>query len=204
ATVTSAPTEVSNVAAADETPSTTSASGTPVVDTNRANAGDVAQPARVEPTALDDLDLPDDLDFSRPKTLADLRRERDETVWRGETLAQEYERALVRLWDRLIAANRDAGDPFAVFADQPLNSITIGVPAAAQDIVWDARAATLDQSPQSLDVAAWKQLLNGFRNDGFRIVQTEWHHAKFDPPGDGPARSIVTMAIYGEHPERQL
>ncbi|MCA9169045.1 MAG: hypothetical protein KDB23_15330, partial [Planctomycetales bacterium] len=171
ATVTSAPTEVSNVAAG-ETPSARAASGTTVVDTNLANAGDVVTPARVEPTELDDLDLPDDLDFSRPKTLADLRRERDETVWRGETLAQEYERALVRLWDRLNAANRDVGDAFAVLADQPLNSITIGAVSSAQDIVWDARVATLDQSPQSLDVASWKQLLNGFRNDGFHIVQT--------------------------------
>ena len=43
------------------------------------------------------------------KALLEARRKLDETVYRNERLAQQYERALVHLWDRLRTS-----DPFAV------------------------------------------------------------------------------------------
>lgn len=152
---------------------------------------------------VQDLELPDLGEFSGPATLAVLRQQRDETVWRKETLAQQHERALVRLWDALIAAGRDPqGDTFAVIGAQAFQSITVAAPGVAQPIRWNATVAVCDQSPQTWSMADWQQQVTALRDAGYRIVQTEWHHAKFDEATDGRHASTVNMAIYAQHPER--
>lgn len=162
--------------------------------------GDSADAADADPA-----ELPDNLDFSRPVSLSELRRQRDETVWKNERLAQEYESALVRLWDRLIQNDeRKGGDPFAVLAAQPLGTLRVGEPGDWQSVVWNVRKAVLGERPQELDDAGWGTLLASLRERGFRIVQTEWHHARFDPQPDGSARSAINLSLYGRHEQQPL
>lgn len=149
--------------------------------------------------------LPDDLDFSRPVSLAEQRKQRDETVWKQERLAQEYERALVRMWDQLIAAGRSAsGDPWSVLASQSLKSIRVARPAGRQTVRWGIEWMALREMPEDWDTPRWAAALRDWRDAGYRIVQTEWHHAQFHLQEDGTAESVVTMAIYGDHVEQQL
>ena len=61
--------------------------------------GGDAQPPVV--ASDDDLDRP--LDENDPDGPFAKRRARNETVWKNEVVAQEYEQALVQLWDRLLA-----------------------------------------------------------------------------------------------------
>ena len=138
-------------------------------------------------------------------SLEEQRQHRDETVWKKENLAQQYEGALVHLWDQLLAAQRQSdGDCFAVLANQPLDSIKLGQAAEQQEICWDAFVAPLNRNLKRYSPDEWKALLDSLRQQGYRIVQTEWHHAKFDIDKDGNTSSTVTMAIYGEHEQQQL
>jgi hypothetical protein len=59
----------------------------------------------------------------------------------------------------------------------------------------------LDQQPETLDADGWTRRVAAVQQAGYKIVQSEWHHSRFDPPRDGPARSIVSMAIYVVHSE---
>ncbi len=153
---------------------------------------------------LQELDLPSDLDFSRPVSLAQQRQERDETIWQDEVLAQQYEAALVRLWDALLVQQRKAaGDPYQVLFKQPVRQFIVGTPGIAAAIRWGATVATLNERPVALSEAEWRQRLQGLQHAGYEIVQTEWHHAQFDPPTDGPCAARITMAIYAIHSGRR-
>ncbi len=150
-------------------------------------------------------ELPEDLDFSRPVSLADQRKERDETVWAKERLAQEYERALVRLWDQLIAAGKTPdGDPWSVFAKQSIQSIRVGHRAKSEPVRWGIEVSLVNEAPEDWDASQWAKWLMDWKDAGYRIVQTEWHHAQFHPQEDGTAESVVSMAIYGDHPDRKV
>lgn len=134
--------------------------------------------------------------------LADLRSERDNTVWQKERLAQEYERAIVSLWDRLLHEQRKgkAGNPLTVFAALTMDSIRVGSPGAAQELGWGVTTRNLDDAPTVLGQDEWKELVGTLQAAGYEIEQTEWHHATFDMDQEGVAKSTIRMAVYGTHP----
>ena len=168
------------------------------------SGGNDAQPIAIadEAGAVDDIAAANAIALEA--SLQEQRRKRDESVWKKERLAQVYEGALVNLWDQLLAEQRKpVGDMFRVFSEQPLGSIRIGKAGESQHIGWQAFVASLDQQIAVLPVPDWQALIQSVRADGYQIVQTEWHHAKFDAAADGTAKSTVNMAIYAEHPEQE-
>lgn len=135
-----------------------------------------------------------DLSAVAEKTAQELeseRRRRDETHWANEVLAQEYERFFIRLWDTL----RNSPDELSVLAQVPLDAVLVGTSGAMELDDWGVRATRYDGSGTRITSDEWREGLAEFRNKGFRIVQTEWHHSTFEPPGDGPARSVVAMVM---------
>ncbi|MEZ5327163.1 MAG: hypothetical protein R3F19_19105 [Verrucomicrobiales bacterium] len=50
----------------------------------------------------------------------------------------------------------------------------------------------------------WVQWLQARRAEGFRLVQSEWHHQKFEIGADGKVRSEVTIALHVKHESHPL
>ena len=165
--------------------------------------GSSSDPA-VSNAATDD-ELESVLNYQKPpdppsgfdKLLAD-RKQLDQTVWANEVRSHEYEATLIRLWDDLLAAGRDKkdGDKLAVLAAVPLETITVGKPAPEEKLDWDIQAWRFDKPKKQLDHQGWVALIDWARKQGFRLVQSEWHHATFRPAGDDPPSSTVTLKLH--------
>ncbi len=133
--------------------------------------------------------------------LARQREELDQSVWKNEQLAQEHEKTIVDLWDRLLTEQNkpDGGDPFAVFASVPLEAFILGKPTPAHTYDHDIQQASLSTDAKALSRQDCAALLAQLKAQGHRIVMTEWHHATFDQLPVGGSRSTWNMAIYIVH-----
>jgi len=117
----------------------------------------------------------------------------EETVWAEEVLAQEYEDTFVRLWDELRAAT----DKYAVLGAFPVGELIVGEAGAAARHSHGITRAPLDKAPKPLDASGRNDWLAGFKEAGYRIVQSEWHHRRFERnQADGRARSIVNATLH--------
>ena len=59
------------------------------------------------------------------------------------------------------------------------------------------RQATLNGEPISTDHAGYLAQLNKLEAEGWRIIQTEWHHSEFRPGKNGQApQSVVSIEIH--------
>ncbi len=134
------------------------------------------------------------------KDLAEQRAQRDRTVWQAEKLSHKYDAVFVKLWDDLLAKDKFGGDKFDVLAAVPTDSIRIGRPGepVALGLEIDKRQTT--GPGQTLTHPAWVARLNQWRDNGYRLKQSEWHHAAFTPAKDGrPAKSSVTFVLHAVH-----
>jgi hypothetical protein len=123
----------------------------------------------------------------------------DETVWADERLAQQYEQSLVLLWDALLAADRrgDRAAKVDVLAGVALEEITIGKPVRVEVLDHGIERFSLAEHSRSLDGSQWSAFVRGLAADGTQLVQSGWHHARFEPPGtDMPARSLVSIVLH--------
>ncbi len=140
--------------------------------------------------------------FERPASLEEWHAQRsqlDQTVWADERLAQEYEQSLVALWDALLAADR-RGDRAAkadVLASVALESITLGTPVAVEALDHGIERFASTEPFRSLDSSEWSTFVRELAAGGYQLVQSEWHHARFEPPQTGkPARSLVSIVLH--------
>jgi hypothetical protein len=139
---------------------------------------------------------------ARPSSLEAWRAQRtrlDETVWADEKLAQQYERSLVALWDALLAAGR-RGDPSAkveVLASLEFETLTIGTPRSVERLDHGIERFEFGLPHRTLTSREWATFLEGLASAGYRLVQSEWHHARFHPPTAGsPAHSLVAVVLH--------
>ena len=131
---------------------------------------------------------------SEPAPKADIVTERarlDKTVWAKEVEAQKHETPFVELWDKLRAAK----DPFAVFEKFPFESIVVGQPGMPSRKENSVEIFAAARAGSRMDRKQWKAWLSHWRSQGFEIVQSEWHHSKFDPDAQ-PPRSIVSFELH--------
>jgi hypothetical protein len=138
----------------------------------------------------------------RPSSLEEWRAHRsrlDEGVWANERLAREYEKTLVSLWDSLLAADR-TGDPAAkvdTLAGIRLEQITIGTPRLAVLLEHGIERLAFGEPVERLGAQEWSGRVRDLAADGSRLVQSEWHHARFEPATvDAPARSLVSIVLH--------
>jgi hypothetical protein len=132
----------------------------------------------------------------------------NETVWAKEVLAQKYEAALVRLWDELLKQDRldsgtGGGDKFAVFEDLTIGSIKIAKAVWKEKLDWDIQRYECSGDVQTLDRTGWVNLVRWAKQSGFTLVQSEWHHAAFEPADDGTADSTVSMLMHFTQPAHE-
>jgi hypothetical protein len=146
---------------------------------------------------------------SRPTSVREWEEHRsrlDETVWADETRAREHEQALVALWDALLAAKGDSHATLSVLSSLEFGTLRIGTARRVDEI--DHGISRLDFREPSRDLAPrdWAELLQGLASDGYELVQSEFHHARFSPEGAGvAARSIVNVVLHvaAESPKQQ-
>lgn len=119
------------------------------------------------------------------------RKKLDATVWSDEVTAQKYETPFVDLWDRLRASK----NKFKELANFPFETLTIGVLGnpTRHDLMIDAFRS--DNGTMTFDPAKWKSWLGKLRSSGFRLVQSEWHHSRFEADPENP-RSVVSFVLH--------
>lgn len=161
---------------------------TPPTETSAAKE-DAAADTETTPTAMID------------KTeLARRRAELDESVWKNERLAQEYEQAFVRMWDQMLEEERKAeGDPLNVLAALEFDTIRIGTPSQSVGLDWGIETIRYQGPGEELSPDTWRTRIAELRGAGYRLEMSEWHHAEFSPNEDGSAKSAITMALYATH-----
>jgi hypothetical protein len=123
----------------------------------------------------------------------------DATVWADETLAQEYERTLVSLWDALLHAGR-RGNPagkVAALSSIDFEELTVGTPRQVETLDHGIGIFELGAPRTTLAPADWAAFLEELAGAGYRLVQSKWRHARFFPPTDqSPARSQVAVVLH--------
>ena len=129
---------------------------------------------------------------SRAAILLQQRKHLDETIWKDEVLSQEYEQVFVNLWDKLRAAK----DKLTVVESFPFEQLILGKPQKPQSRDLGITVTRYSGRDKTLDKPTWQKLLSQFRQAGYEIVQTEWHHAKFYPADPSAVRSTVNMTAH--------
>jgi hypothetical protein len=139
---------------------------------------------------------------ARPSSLEAWRAQRarlDQTVWADEKLAQQYERTLVALWDALLAAGR-RGDPSAkieVLSSLEFETLAVGAPEAVERLDHGIERLEFGLPHRTLTSGEWATFLEELASTGYHLVQSEWHHARFQPSTAGsPARSQVAVVLH--------
>lgn len=131
------------------------------------------------------------------RELVVLRKHYDESVWAKEVLTQRYMQTFVRLWDGLIWR----GDKYQVLRDFAFEKLLLGQEVSEREIDWAVRVKTSAGRPREISAAHWTVMLARVRDQGFRIIESEWHHLQFEPPTDGqPVRSVIGMALHVDRP----
>ena len=116
----------------------------------------------------------------------------DKTVWSKEVMAQRYERSFTDLWDALI----QQPDKFQVLASVSFDQIELGSDPKSETLDWGIERTSFNGT-NTVSREAWPKLIDAYKQQGYKIVETEWHHSEFVPPTDStPARSIVSAVIY--------
>ena len=129
------------------------------------------------------------------EAVAELRAERDEldqTVWADEVLAQQYEQYFIQLWDDLRATD----DKHAVLERAPFDELKLGRPTTTEDHGAGVTATHYTAGGEVLGPDQWRDFLKHLKNDGYRLVQSEWHHKTFDHDVTGGARSGVDIVLH--------
>lgn len=123
------------------------------------------------------------------------RQRLDETVWREEVEAQHYEEFFVSLWDDL----RATPDPLNRLSLVSFKELLIGQPGDAVKHDWNILTTDLGEPTQTLDQIGFAQKCQELASQGYRIIQTEWHHSRFESNEQGQARSQVSVRIDAEN-----
>jgi hypothetical protein len=138
--------------------------------------------------------------LSPPASLDEWEQQRsrmDETVWGDETLAQEHEQSLVALWDALLAAQGDSAATLSVLSALDFGTLKIGTVRWIDEIDHGISRHDFGEPDHELAPRDWTELLQGFASNGYELVQSEWHHARFSPASSaGAARSIVNVVLH--------
>jgi len=139
---------------------------------------------------------------SPPQSLADWiahRQRLEETVWADEFLAQQYEKTLVALWDALLRADRNGNsdEKSEILASIDFDTLTIGTLHQIETLDHDIAVFEPRPPHTTLTRDDWAKLVEQLSNAGYRLVQSEWHHARFSPPNhDSPAQSQIEISLH--------
>jgi hypothetical protein len=127
-----------------------------------------------------------------------LREYYDRTVWADEVKAQEHELSIVAVWDQLI----QPGDKYQVLTRLDLDELMVATEPEPQNMDWGIVLTRFGGS-RTITADQWREALKTYQNEGYEIVETEFHQSEFRPPVDGkPAESVVAIVLHVIHRER--
>lgn len=152
-------------------------------------APDAAKPATESGVQPVSVNLPRTAD-----ELKAMRAKHDETIWSNEVLAQRHEKTFVDLWDNLI----HQPDPFQVLREFRFGRFLTGTTKNSESLDWSIERLKWDGPVQEIPYAEWSDWLTKWENDGYRILETEFHHSAFEPSPSG-ATSKVAYLIHATH-----
>ncbi|WP_339909037.1 CRTAC1 family protein [Symmachiella dynata] len=132
----------------------------------------------------------DEVDEGVIRQIVAKREELDQTVWSDEVTAQKYEEPFIGLWDKM----RSSKDQMNELADFTFEDLTLGMPGEPTRHDHGIDAFLCDNGTQTFDPAQWKKWLSEWKDSGLRIVQSEWHHSRFEPSEESP-RSDVSFVL---------
>ncbi len=136
-------------------------------------------------------------DRQRPslEELVRQRQELDKTIWADEVTAQQYEEPFVALWDAI----RNAADKFEPLKKFSFRELMVGSWSDSQPLELGIRVARMEEPSQRYTSPQWNVLLEELARKGYRLVECEFHHSKFFPPKNGPARSVFSSVFHVEN-----
>ncbi len=145
-------------------------------------------------------DLPPVSEIRTARGLVDMRRRHDETIWSKEVQAQLFEDTFVKLWDALIHED----DKFAVLQRFDFDRILLPTAPATEALDHQISRVKGTGEPKEYTRAGFQSLLTRYENDGYQIIETEWHHQAFQAQTKTePAVSTVSVLIHAMHPPTQ-
>lgn len=117
----------------------------------------------------------------------------DKEVWSVEVAAQKHEDRFVSLWDDL----RRSTNKIDVLKLFPFQSLKISQLHQAGHHPPDiAILKPSEESPLDLNHEAFANWAQKFQEQGFEIVQTEWHHQAFDQGTKESSKSLISMTLH--------
>jgi hypothetical protein len=128
----------------------------------------------------------------RAERMAQERVQLDETVWAAEVKAQEYEQTFVDLWDAL----RDEPDPFAVLGRFPFESLHVGAAGKVEELELGIQRTRYGAPQRTFSHNEVGEILRSLHSSGYKIVESEWHHANFEVDVGGAPRSTVSFLLH--------
>ena len=131
-------------------------------------------------------------------SLESSRAELDTTVWAKEVSAQEHEKIFVHLWDRLRAGT----EKHKILTRFPFNRLIIGRAQPAEKLE-QGILRTIYSAPEIImPRKEFVQKVNNLANQGYRLVQSEWHHSKFEQENNSSAKSTVSVVLHVKNPDQ--
>ena len=147
-----------------------------------------------------DLQLVEPSNEQKKQALLEQRRQLDRQVWGSEVLAQQYEQTFVKIWDDLLAQNdrADSGDKYGILRGIEFDRFRIGSAGPSEELEFGIHQTALNTDASWLEKQVTDALLGQYAEQGYRVVQTEFHHSRFSPDvGDG-AKSSISAVFYVE------
>ena len=129
------------------------------------------------------------------QTLSSLREKRselDKTVWAEELLAQKHEKIFIHLWDNL----RAASVKHKILLLFPFSRLIMGKAEPTELLEQGISRTRFSGSDITLSHKEFQKNINNLSDKGFRIVQSEWHHSKFEKNLSGRAKSTVSVVLH--------
>jgi len=145
-------------------------------------------------------EVPSELN-AQVNAVAAARKQLDQTVWHEETAAQSAEEVFVHLWDALRAAT----DKFKPLIDVEFSEITLPVAKGeSQEVDWGIRDQALSQGGEALSSEQWRAWLEARKEQGWKIIETEWHQENFALGKDSaPSRSLFRFVIHAQREQQR-
>ena len=122
----------------------------------------------------------------------------DKTVWAEELEAQEHERIFVHLWDNL----RAASVKHKVLSMFPFKRLVMGKMQSKEPLEGGVFRTRFRGSDVTLTHDQFKKTVNELAKQGFRIIQSEWHHSEFEKKTESSAVSTVSVVLHVKNSEQ--
>ena len=127
--------------------------------------------------------------------IQDERARLDQDVWVEEVAAQAYEGFFVSLWDQMRAAEA----PLDVLMNASFDELSFPTPIGNQTMELGIRSFLFGDQERTVNSQGWQQIGKQLRQQGFQLLESEWHHASFERSPEG-VRSQVSFVLHLARP----